>query len=145
MKYRILASILVLAYVNALPYACRLYRGLDWAAQYLPDREHFLIGMIFFQAFASLPAIPIIATIWLGRMGRIALVLSLLTATSFLVFWHHDYDVASDAQAAIGLIVIPILACGPTVLAAAVGVGISFGLTRIREVANQRMQRTDSR
>ena len=133
MKYKIVASILVFVYINLLPYLCRLCGGPGWAAQYLPDREYFLSGLIFLQSFASLPAIPIIAAIWLGRVGRVALVLSLLTATAFLVFWHHDYDLSADAQAAIGLIFIPIYACGPTTLAAAVGVGISFGLKRIKK------------
>jgi len=143
MKRKIAASVLVFVYINLLPYLSRLHGGWDWAAQYLPDTGHLLFGLIFFQAFASLPSVPIIATIWLGKLGRVGFVLSLLTATAFLAYWHHDYDLASDAQAAIGLIFIPIYTCTPTLLAAVVGVGISFGLKRIKGEVNRRARTSD--
>jgi hypothetical protein len=108
MIWKIMISVCLFLFVNILPYACRLYRGAQWAGQYLPDSEHLFIGLLFFQAFASIPAIPLILALWLGKRGQWALVFSFLATTVGLVAMHHDYDLASDAQAAIGLIAIPI-------------------------------------
>jgi len=102
-----------MAYVNLVPYASRLWRGLDWVAQYLPFSDKApslitLIGIIFLVAFASLPAIPLIVAFLLRKWIPITFFLSIIVATTLLGFWHHNYDLASDAQAAIGLIFIPI-------------------------------------
>jgi hypothetical protein len=113
MKKTIIGSVIILAYVNLVPYACRLWRGLDWVAQYLPFPDEgpsliTLLGIIFFVAFASLPAIPLIAAFLLRKRIPVSFVSSIIVVTALLGFWHHDYDLASDAQAAIGLIFIPI-------------------------------------
>lgn len=116
----IVGAIVLLLYVNLLPYACRLYRGVDWAFQYLPDNTHFLSSMLFFGGFASLPAFPLIALFWLRKRLPITFVIACLVATGLLVAWHHNYDLAADAQAAIGLVFIPIFAALLTGLAAGI-------------------------
>jgi hypothetical protein len=56
--------------------------------------------------------------------------LSIIVATALLGFWHHNYDLASDAQAAIGLIIIPIIATMITsVVAGIIGI-IEFFIRR---------------
>ena len=111
MKKAIIGSAVILLYVNFIPYACRIWRGLDWVAQYLPDnKDHLILGLIFFGIFASLPAIPLIAAFLLRKWIPVTFVLSIVVTTALLGFWHHNYDLASDAQAAIGLIFIPIIA-----------------------------------
>lgn len=119
MKKAIIGSVVILLYVNIIPYVCRIWRGLDWVAQYLPDNNgHLILGLIFFGIFASLPTIPLIAAFLLRKWIPITFFLSIIVATALLGFWHHDYDLASDAQAAIGLIFIPIVATLLTSLAA---------------------------
>ena len=111
MKKAIIGSAVILLYVNLIPYACRIWRGLDWVAQYLPDNnDHLILGLIFLGVFASLPAIPLIAAFLLRKWIPVTFVLSIIVATVLLGFWHHNYDLASDAQAAIGLVIIPIMA-----------------------------------
>lgn len=116
----IVGPIALVFYVNLLPYACRLYRGIDWAAQYIPDTGHVLFGLLFFGGFASLPALPLIAMFWLRKRLPITFAIACLVATGLLVAWHHNYDLAADAQAAIGLVFIPIYAALLTGLAAGI-------------------------
>jgi len=111
MKKAIIGSAVILLYVNIIPYACRIWRGLDWVAQYLPDnKDHLISGLLFIGVFASLPAIPLIAAFLLRKWIPVTFFLSIIVATALLGFWHHNYDLASDAQAAIGLVIIPIMA-----------------------------------
>jgi hypothetical protein len=138
MKKTIIGSMVILAYVNLVPYACRLWRGLDWVAQYLPCPDEFpslnaLLAIIFFAAFASLPAIPLIVAFLLRKWIPITFFLSIIVATTLLGFWHHDYDLASDAQAAIGLVFIPIFAAMITSVVAGIIGTIEFLVRRNRE------------
>jgi len=110
MKKTIIGSVALVVYVNLVPYACRIWRGLDWVAQYLPDEGHLISGLLFFGGFASLVAVPLIVTFLLRKKIPITFVASIIVATALLSFWHHNYDLASDAQAAIGLIFIPMYA-----------------------------------
>lgn len=107
-KTNIVWSLLLLAYVDLLPYASRIYRGTDWVAQYLPDRGHLIFGLIFFGCFASLPGVPLIVTFWLRRRLPVTFAVAFCLMTGLLVTLHHDYDLAADAQAAIGLVFMPI-------------------------------------
>ena len=131
LKWKAAASALILAYINLLPYLCRLHRGVDWAAQYLPDSDGSVPGLLFLHAFASLPAIPLILALWVGKRARWALAGSFLVATVLLVHWHHDYDLASDAQAAIGLLFIPMYTNALTFLAALVCFAAQWAYGRI--------------
>jgi hypothetical protein len=113
----VMGSMFLLAYVNLLPYACRMYRGLGWVAQYPPDEGHFAAGLLLFGSFASLSAIPLVAAFLLRKQLPATFFVSLVVTTGLLVFWHHGYDLAADAQAAIGLIFIPIYTAAITALA----------------------------
>ena len=107
MKKDVAGSVVILAYVNLVPYVCRMWRGVEWVAQYLPDEGHRISGLVFFGCFASLPAIPLACAWLLRKRIPVTPVVSIILATALLVFWHHDYDLRSDAQAAVGLVVIP--------------------------------------
>jgi hypothetical protein len=137
MKKAIIGSVGILVYVNLLPYACRIWRGLDWVAQYLPDEGHLVFGLLLFGGFASLPAIPLIVAFLLRKRIPITFVVSIIVATALLSFWHHNYDLASDAQAAIGLVFIPIFAAAITGGIAAITGVIEFLIGRNRNTANQ--------
>jgi hypothetical protein len=117
-----------LLYVNVLPYVCRIHRGPAWVIQYLPRGDHLVFGLLFFGAFASLPAIPMIIAFSLRKRVPVAFVASVIVATALLIFWHHDYDVSADAQAAIGLMVIPICAFTLTSTATAIVGAIEWAL-----------------
>jgi hypothetical protein len=138
MKKAIIGSAVILLYVNFIPYACRIWRGLDWMAQYLPDnKDHLISGLIFIGIFASLPAIPLIAAFLLRKWIPVAFFLSIIVATALLGFWHHNYDLASDAQAAIGLVIIPIMATMITsVVVGIIGI-IEFFVRRRKKGAQQ--------
>lgn len=143
MKKEIIGPAVILVYVNLVPYVCRLWRGLDWAAQYLPDKGHLISGLLFFGTFASLPAIPLIATYLRRRRNPITFVIAVIVVTVLLSYWHHNYDLASDAQAAIGLVFFPIYAAVITGVSAAV-LGRIESFIRKR-IANQASQTTPLR
>jgi hypothetical protein len=118
-----MGSAALVLYVNIVPYACRIWRGLDWVAQYLPDQGHLVSGLLLMGGFASLVAVPLVVTFLIRKWIPITFVVSIIVATVLLSFWHHNYDLASDAQAAIGLIFIPMFAATITgVVAAVIGV-----------------------
>jgi hypothetical protein len=118
----------VLVFVNLLPYLSRILGGWDWIAQYSPDPGHEVLGLVFFHAFYSAPALPVIQGISRARASRLPWLLPLIVVTMLMVFLNHDYDLASDAQAAIGLIVFPVFTM-------AVGfLGLGFGLLLQRRI-----------
>lgn len=139
MKKTIIGSLIIITYVNLVPYACRLWKGLDWVAQYFPSPSEgslliTLVGIVLLTAFASLPAIPLIAAFLLRKRIPITFVVSIIVATTLLGFWHHDYDLASDAQAAIGLVFIPIYATILTSVVAGITGTIEFLVRRNKKV-----------
>lgn len=136
MKKAILGSLIALAYVNLVPYACRMWRGVEWVAHYLPDEGHRLSGLFYFSSFASLPAVPLVVVLLLRKRLPVTFAVSILVATSLLVFWHHNYDIASDAQAAIGLIFIPVYATLITAVVSGFTAVIEFLIRRNRKIAN---------
>lgn len=109
MKPKTSWSLAVLLYVNLLPYLSRLPRGLDWVMQYLPDPGHGISGMIFLHAFFSLPAIPLVAGIRKSTHSRAPWLLPLLVISVVTCSVNYDFDLASDAQAAIGLVFAPVM------------------------------------
>jgi hypothetical protein len=138
MKKTILGSFIILAYVNLVPYVCRLWRGLDWATQYLPFHDEgpsllILLAFIVLVAFASLPATPLIVAFLLRKWIPVSFVSSIIVATTLLGFWHHNYDLASDAQAALGLIFIPIYTTMITSVVAGIVGTIEFLVRRNRK------------
>ena len=105
-------SIGVLIWVNALPYLSRLPRGLDWAAQYLPDEGWLVFGLLFFHALYSAPAVPLIKSLRESEKPGLFWALALLAVTVLTWVFNKDYDLAADAQAATGLVIYPLLAMG---------------------------------
>lgn len=82
--------------------------GTQWAAQYLPDEGHLIPGLLFFHCFYSFPAVLLAVSICTSKKHAFPFILTFVTLTVVSVYYNHDYDLASDAQAAIGLIFIPI-------------------------------------
>jgi len=137
MRKDLILSLGILAYVNILPYASRIGGGITSVAQYLPDKGHFIFGLFFMGFFASLPAIPLILGLSLRKRIPITFAVSVIMATLMLWFWHHDYDLVSDAQAAVGLVFIPIYVAVITivilVILGLIEVGVRKGLTAYRK------------
>jgi hypothetical protein len=109
----------------AMPFLCRIPRGGTWVAQYLPDEGHLISGMLFFGAFALVPAVLVFCA---GLISKppfyLPVVISTLVALTMLGYWHHDNDLAADAQAAISLIFIPIYAGGFALIGGLIGLGL---------------------
>ena len=137
MKKAIVGSVIIFAYVNLIPFVCRVWRGIEWVIQYLPDEGHRISGLIFFGSFASLPAIPLVSAFLLRKRIPVTFVVSIIVATALLFFWHHDYDLTSDAQAAIGLIFIPMYAAAITAIVAGLTGVIEHLIRRDRKVAHK--------
>jgi len=105
----------LVVYVNALPYLSRLPNGFDWMMQYVPNQGLMaLFSILFFGFFATFAAVPLIVCTMLRKHIPITNVLAFVLSTLLLLWFHHDYDLSSDAQAAIGLVVIPIVLAGVT-------------------------------
>ena len=105
MKY-----VLIVVWFIALPYLSRLPRGLDWVLSYLPDEGKLLFGLLFFAAFACLPAIVMIGALKsLAPFNPRLALLPFLVMSIATILAHYDYDLSSDAQAAIWLVVAPVI------------------------------------
>ncbi|MBP84992.1 MAG: hypothetical protein CMO61_14210 [Verrucomicrobiales bacterium] len=122
----------------AIPFLSRLPRGSDWVAQYLPDEGHFISGTLLFGAFAIIPAIVVFTAALISKSPfYLPVVISALTAIAMLAYWHHDNDLAADAQAAISLIFIPIFAACFAIVGGAVGVGLQSATQLLRKRTEQ--------
>lgn len=109
-RNRLLLSIAVVTWVNALPYLSRLPGGTDWVAQYLPDEGWLVPGLIFSHAMYSTPAVPLIWALRRREKPGLLWTLALLVVTALIWYCNKDYDLAADAQAAIGLAIFPLWA-----------------------------------
>jgi hypothetical protein len=109
-----LVAVLTTAWIVALPWLSRLPRGTNWAAQYFPDPGAGLWGMVFFIAFFALPAIPLVIALFRDGQAQPSFRIALTVASVLTILAHFEYDLASDAQAAIWLVVAPVLICGLT-------------------------------
>ena len=101
---------LLLVWVLALPYLCRLYKGLDWMLQYLPDG---LGGFVFFGAFNAVAVVPLLPAWFLRKRLPATWYLTFAAVTGLICLLHHDYDLASDAQAAFALVIFPFIVLMP--------------------------------
>jgi hypothetical protein len=135
MKKAVIGSAIIIVYTNVVPYVCRLWRGAEWASQYLPDEGHRLSGMFFFGTFATLPSIPLVVAFLARKWIPLTASLSFIVATFFLVLWHHDYDLASDAQSAIGLLVIPLYVTLITFIISGFIAGMELLIRRKRKIS----------
>ncbi len=123
MARNVIGALLLVLYVNILPYACRLVHGFDWFLAYLPDG---FFGFLFFAFVNTIAAGPLVLVWWMRGRLRITCIASFVTTTVLLCFLHHDYDLASDAQAAIALLFFPIVAAVLTAAVAAIAGLIEF-------------------
>jgi hypothetical protein len=125
--------IFLVAYFVVLPYLSRIGGGLDWVAQYLAPPDKLVFGLLFFGAFSAIPGV-VLAALSRGNLpaSRPALVAAFVAMSALTVFFHYDYDLASDAQAAIGLVVWPFyVTAGGLVVVAAVA-AITWLCARLR-------------
>ncbi len=125
MKQRIVIGSIAAAFCLAIPFLCRIPRGSDWVAQYLPDEGHVISGTLLFWCFAMIPAVLVFCA---GLVSKppfyFPALISTLVALSMLGYWHHNNDLAADAQAAISLIFIPIYSAALAVVGGLVGLGL---------------------
>jgi len=107
-------SVGILIWINALPYLSRLHKGWDWVAGILPDGSGFpfLIGLLFVHAIYSLPVIPFVRALIRSRRPTLPWAIALGVVSAFILFTFRDVDLCCDANAAIVLVNIPLLAMG---------------------------------
>lgn len=105
-----------------LPLLSRLPRGMDWVAQYYPDKGYLLIAILFFGGCALIPALVVLVAFLVSRGPRFwPGLFATVTAWVMLIYWHHDNDLAADAQSALTLIFIPLYAAAIAAVAAVLG------------------------
>ncbi|EED35054.1 conserved hypothetical protein [Luminiphilus syltensis NOR5-1B] len=98
----------VLLWFLLLPYLSRLPGGIEWVKAYLPDEGMMLFGLVFFGAFNLLPVVVMsAASKVVPPRPRVVTVIPFVVMSVATVVAHFDYDLSSDAQAAIWLIVAP--------------------------------------
>ena len=114
---------LLLVWVLGLPYLCRLYKGLDWMLQYLPDS---LGGVLFFGAFNAVAVAPLLLAWFLRKRLPVTWYLTFAAVTGLICLLHHDYDLAADAQAAIALVIFPFFILVPGLAFAIVSAAIEW-------------------
>lgn len=104
-------SVALFAWFNLLPYLGRfLWGGAKWAGEYVPGNSvsGVAIGILFFHFFHSLPVLPLVQRLQKDKPG--VLWILIFIGVSALVGWSHaSLDLRSDAQAAIGILFIPVL------------------------------------
>jgi hypothetical protein len=116
-------SVGILVWLNALPYLSRLHKGGDWVAGILPDGSGlpFLLGLLFVHAIYSLPAIPFVRALSKSQRPTLPWVIALGVVSAFIVFAFKDVDLCCDANAAVILVNIPLVAMGIAFVILAVG------------------------
>ena len=100
-----------------LPYAARLPGGIAWLQQYT---DAGLNGFLFLSAFNAIAWGAILAISFLYRHA-LPMAVPALLGFGFLAWAHYTLDLASDAQAAVGLVFIPIYALLPIVVGGVAG------------------------
>ena len=133
MKTRIRIGLVAAMLCLAVPLLSRIPRGVDWVTQYLPEEGHLIGGLFFLGAFAMIPAVVVFGAAVLSRPPfYFPVVISTLVAIAMLGYWHHDNDLAADAQAAISLIFIPIYAAVLSLVAGVAGIGLQLASQRLQ-------------
>lgn len=95
--------------------------------QYLPDAGVISLGFFFFHTFYSIPAVILIISVYSSKKYAIPFLFTFLVLTIVTVYLNHDYDLASDAQAAIGLLFIPMIEA----FFAAIALGLGYGIQHL--------------
>jgi len=109
-KGKIIGLILLLDYVVGLPFLCRLPRGVAFATQYIPSGDDMAVGLALLFGLFAVVGFPLFVTFLLRSYLPVTFVVSFLVTTGVIIFFHYDFDLSSDAQAAIGLFMHPVLA-----------------------------------
>ena len=120
MARKTIFSALILIYINILPYLCRLPKGVEWALEILPDKNHLFQGLLFFHAFYSIPAVLLIIAIFKCKTIVIPCSTSILCISITTTYLLYSFDISADAQSAIGLIFLPII----TTVIGGIGYGV---------------------
>ncbi len=113
-----LAALLTVAYVNSLPFLCRLPSEADWVLMHWPSSRSAQILTI---AVNSIPAIPLLLTVYLSRSSKLPLAACFVATSWTLVHFHRPFGSHPDAQDAIALLFIPVYAAIAGVGATALG------------------------
>ena len=126
-------TIALVAYFVVLPYLSRIGGGVDWVAQYVPPPDKLIFGLLFFGAFSAVPGV-VLSALSAGRRGaaRLPLVAAFLGMSALTVVFHHDYDLAADAQAAIGLVIWPFYVTAGGLIIHASFAGVDWLLRRLK-------------
>lgn len=105
------ARIVVVVIGILLPYLARipgaLQHGSHWLTSYFGDPGHRLGAVLFFGAFNAIAWGSVLLATMTYRSPH-AVWFPAVLGFGFLAFVHSTYDLASDAQAAVGLVFIPI-------------------------------------
>ncbi|MCK6474015.1 MAG: hypothetical protein L6R28_20015 [Planctomycetes bacterium] len=114
-----------------LPYLVRVPRGVAWVEQYT---DSSVGGFLFIGAFNAIAWGTIVALSFLFSRPA-PLLIPCALGFGFLTWAHYTLDLASDAQAAIALILIPIYALLPIALGGAFGYVLDRRLRRHNHAA----------
>ena len=124
------ARLIVMLAGILLPYAARLPHGIGWLQQYT---DMSIGAWLFLGAFNAVAWGAIVAVSLLYKRPSSVWAPALL-GFGFLAFAHYSLDLASDAQAAIALVFIPIYALVPIAIGAVIGYFMDRA-TRVPSVA----------
>lgn len=111
------ARVIVMLVGILLPYAARVPHGIGWLTQYT---DNGIGAALFLSAFNAIAWGAIILVSLLYKRASSVWAPALL-GFGFLAFAHYSLDLAADAQAALGLVFIPIYALVPIAIGAIIG------------------------
>lgn len=117
MRRNLTGMVLLLVWVLVLPYLSRLYRGLDWVRQYVPDDA---VGLVALALLNAIPAAALLLPWFLRERFPVTWYVTFTSVTLVICFVHHDYDLSSDAQAGIALLIFPFFILVPGLIVFAV-------------------------
>jgi hypothetical protein len=109
-----------------LPYAARIPRGTAWIEQYTSTG---LSGLLMLGACNAIAWGSLVALTFLIRRPRLMLIPCLL-GFGFLAWSHATLDLAADAQAGLGLALIPVYALVPIGFGGVIGLVLDRHLDR---------------
>ena len=128
-----LRTMALVAFFMVLPYLSRIGGGPEWVGQYVTPPDRLVFGLLFFGAFSAVPGV-VLAALTAGNRSssRLPAFAAFVVMSALTVWFHRDYDLASDAQAAIGLVVWPFYVTVGGLVVYAGAVGVNWLLERVR-------------
>lgn len=120
------ARLLVVVVGIVLPYLARLPGGMDWLGQFTDVDAG---GWLFFAAFNAIGWVAILGASFLYRRPA-AVLAPALAGFGFLAWAYGTLDLAADAQAAVALVFIPLVALVPILAGTVIGVLVDRRLRR---------------